>query len=75
MHHGGSFIGNDTEGHQITVMILREPSMRRRAHKSPSAFKELQTTDGRRVIRIDRGTYEIVGHPNIRITSKDSNAP
>lgn len=75
-----SFIGNDTEGHQITILVVRDTvnsksSKRRRAHKSPSAFQELQTTDGRRVIRIERGTYEVVGHPNIRITSKDRNAP
>ena len=76
----GSFTAVDGDGNEHTVNIFR--GMIASTHLSsrvrtqmPARLRELRTSDGRAVNRIDKGSYEIVDHPMIPITSDDPNAP
>lgn len=76
----GSFVATDCGGNEYTVIMYRDviDTTTQHSHvptQAPAALGELRTSDGRDVNRIEKGSYEIVGHPMIPITSDDPNAP
>lgn len=76
----GSFVAVDSDANEYTVIMYRDlvnttTLQSRVPTHMRAALGELRTSDGRCVNRIEKGTYEIVGRPMIRITSDDPNAP
>jgi hypothetical protein len=73
-----SFIVVDEQG-RTAQLYCRKPIIDIGTHDDPHAegqgLGEITTTDGRAVNRLARGQYEIVGYPNVTVTSHDPKAP
>jgi hypothetical protein len=74
------FTAGDADGNRYTIYVSQgkvavsdiQPS----AAASHDAPEELRTNDGRTVVRIHQGVYEILGRGDrIRVTTTDANAP
>lgn len=74
----GEFTVRATDAKQYRVRHTRE-ILDVGTQDNPNAelpgMNHLRTTDGRAVNKTGDRTYEIVGHPNIPVTSNDPNAP
>jgi hypothetical protein len=57
-------------GEMVDVTDLSDTKRR----YEPSPLVELRTSDGRAVRRVEKGVYDIVGNPDIRVTSDDPDA-
>ncbi len=79
MQHERRFTATDDNGnaYQIieTTLYIDNTSLNSNRKEQLENGKEYETSGGRKVNLISKGHYEIVGLPNIPLTSNDVNAP
>ncbi len=75
--HTGSFVATDENGDEHTVFVFSEYNVirDRGAKRRVPGLKSLQLSDGRHVNRVDKGHYELVDTPMVKLTSNNPSAP
>jgi hypothetical protein len=73
----GAFIATSQDGAQHDILIFQtfQEALSRAGKSVRPGRKHLETTDGHKVNRIDKGKYEIAVFPAISLSSDDPTAP